>query len=57
MSWELSRIKAKIEKLEKAKELKGTEDTFDDESVGPVTDDYGNPITDPVKLVALGYSV
>jgi hypothetical protein len=56
MSWELSKIKVSIQKLERAKELKGTNDCFDDSMVGPVTDDCGNAITDPVKLVAMSYS-
>lgn len=53
----LSEIKARIQRLEKAASPKGTDDCFDDYAVGPVEDDEGNPITDPVRLVTMGYSV
>lgn len=53
----LSEIEARIQRLEKAASPKGTDDCFDDYSVGPVEDDEGNPITDPVRLVTIGYSV
>ena len=53
----LSEIKARIQRLEKAASSKGTDDCFDDYTVGPVEDDEGNPITDPAKLIMMGYSV
>jgi hypothetical protein len=59
MSRKLAALKKELNQLQKATEStsKGTDDCFDDSLVGPVTDEYGQPILDPVRLMALGYSV
>ncbi len=50
-------LEKRLKRLETATTEKGTDDCFDDSLVGPVEDEYGNPILDPVKLMAMGYSV
>lgn len=59
MSRKLSSLKSEIQRLRRAVDgpEKGTVDAFDDSMVGPVEDDAGNPIIDPVRLVAMGFSV
>lgn len=52
-------LKKELAQLQKATDdtSKGTLDTFNDAMVGPVEDDAGNVILDPVRLIELGYSV
>ena len=59
MSRKLATLKKELAQLQKATEgtSKGTSDCFDDASVGPVLDEDGQPILDPVRLMELGYSV
>ena len=57
MKWELKQLQKQLVRLKASKAEKGTDDTFDDSLVGPVLDDEGQPILDPVRLMALGYSV
>lgn len=59
MSRKLAMLKKELAQLQKATDdtSKGTLDTFNDAMVGPVEDDAGNVILDPVRLIELGYSV